>query len=103
MIDQMNEAEKNLKEDPTNPLHQSAYSKALSEKIMHQKEDVINRAFKLLEKDRKDRRAAANDIGLNLGNFAKIFGSDKNRDSLNNISDLDRLLNIQSRRVNNYL
>jgi hypothetical protein len=97
------EAEKELKADPQNPIKQMAYNKVLSEKVANQRKDVLEEASKHIKKNFEERQKAATDIGLNIGNFSKIFGSDTNRDSLQNITDVDRLIKGTSHKLQNYL
>jgi hypothetical protein len=92
-----------LKGDPTNPALKSGVEKALQDSITKNRADIIAEAAKSIKKDKADRLKTANDIGLNFGNFGKIFSSGTNRDSLHGINDLSHLLNIQSRQINPYL
>jgi hypothetical protein len=103
MEDQVKTTQGNLAKNPTDPVVKTAHQEALENLIAAQRKDVIENAFRLMKKDKQDRLKAANDVGLNLGNFAKIFSSDTNRDSLNNVSDLSHMLNIHSRQVNPYI
>jgi hypothetical protein len=77
--------------------------KKLEALLTQQRIDVIAEAAKSIKKDKEARLKTANDIGLNYGNFGKIFGSGTNRDSLHGVSDLSHVLNIQSKQVNPYL
>jgi hypothetical protein len=101
--EQVRATQENLAKNPTDPVVKTAHQEALENLITQQRKDVIENAFRLMKKDKQDRLKAANDVGLNLGNFAKIFSSNTNRDSLNNVSDLSHMLNMQSREVHPYI
>jgi hypothetical protein len=92
-----------LNGDPKNQTLQNSVQAGLQNAITKNRSDIIAEAAKSLKKDKADRLKTANDIGLNFGNFGKIFSSGTNRDSLHGINDLSHLLNIQSRQVNPYL
>jgi hypothetical protein len=77
--------------------------KKLAALLTQQRTNVIAEAAKSIKKDKEARLKTANDIGLNYGNFGRIFGSGTNRDSLHGVSDLSHVLNIQSKQVNPYL
>jgi hypothetical protein len=96
-------AKQEAEADPNNSKKQAEANAALKALEMEGRKSLMEEASKLTREYLNQRQKAATDIGLNLGNFAKIFGSNKNRDSLQDIRDVDRLMNIQTKKLNSYL
>jgi hypothetical protein len=97
------ELQKEANADPNNSNKRAAANAAVKDLEREGRKNLLEEASKLTRDYLNQRQKAATDIGLNFGNFAKIFGSDKNMDSLKDIRDVDRMMNLQTKKFNNYL
>jgi outer membrane biosynthesis protein TonB len=79
----------------------SAKAKEASDALAHQlRKTLIEDAAQIVKDRENERRKAAEDVGLNLGNFAAIFSPKINRQGLHQAQDMRSLLNLQSNKLN---
>jgi hypothetical protein len=65
--------------------------------------NMLAKAAALIKRREQERRKIAEDVGLNLGNFAQIFNSRANRGTMQSMNELTPLLRLHSNDINNEL